>query len=58
MSINPTLRKAGLQEAQPDLAYYLAEQSPLPGRGNTPIDLHRTAAPALVVEVSATWLMG
>lgn len=54
--VNPTLRKPGLQEAQPDLAYYLTEQSPLPGRGNTPIDLRTTTAPALVVEVSATTL--
>jgi Uma2 family endonuclease len=54
--VNPTLRKAGLQEAQPDLAYYLAEQSSLPGSGNSPIDLQTTAAPALAVEISATTL--
>jgi Uma2 family endonuclease len=54
--VNPTLRKAGLQEAQPDLAYYLTDQSPLPGRSNSPIDLQIAVAPALVVEVSATTL--
>lgn len=54
--VNPTLRKAGLQEAQPDLAYYLSDQSPLPGRGNSPIDLGTTATPALAVEISATTL--
>lgn len=54
--INPTLRKVGLQEAQPDLAYYLVGQSPLPSWSNSPIDLRTTAAPALVVEVSATTL--
>ncbi|MBC8121137.1 MAG: Uma2 family endonuclease [Gemmatimonadaceae bacterium] len=54
--VNPTLRKVGLQEAQPDLAYYLVGQSPLPSWSNSPIDLRTTAAPALVVEVSATTL--
>lgn len=54
--VNVTLRKAGLQEAQPDLAYYLKEQSPLPSHGNSPIDLWTTATPALAVEVSATTL--
>lgn len=54
--VNPTLRKAGLQEAQPDLAYYLTDQSPLPDRSNSPIDLQTAVAPALVVEVSATTL--
>jgi Uma2 family endonuclease len=54
--VNPTLRKVGLQEAQPDLAYYLAEQSPLPEWSNSPIDLGTTAAPALAVEISATTL--
>lgn len=54
--VNPTLRKVGMQEAQPDLAYYLMEQSPLPSWSNSPIDLRTTAAPALAVEVSATTL--
>jgi Uma2 family endonuclease len=54
--VNPSLRKVGLQEAQPDLAYYLTDQSPLPGRGNSPIDLQTTAAPVLVIGVSATTL--
>ena len=52
---NPSLRRAGLQEAQPDLAYYLA-QSSLPEAGNSAIDLSKTAAPTLAVEVSATSL--
>ncbi|AGY57485.1 Uma2 family endonuclease [Gloeobacter kilaueensis] len=54
--INVSLRRPGLQEAQPDLAYYLSEQSPLPDWSNSPIDLRTTAVPALVVEVSATTL--
>jgi Uma2 family endonuclease len=54
--VNPTLRKVGLQEAQPDIAYYLSGQSPLPEWSNSPIDLRTTAAPALAVEVSATTL--
>ncbi len=54
---NPSLRKLGVQEAQPDLAYYLA-QSSLPEAGNSAIDLSKTAAPTLAVEVSATSLLG
>lgn len=51
--ITPSLRKSGLQEAQPDLAFYI-NQSGVPTLGTRPIDLGTTEPPALVVEVSAT----
>ncbi|BAC89067.1 gll1126 [Gloeobacter violaceus PCC 7421] len=54
--INLTLRKTELQEAQPDLAYYLENQSPRPARTNSPVDLEQIAAPALAIEISATTL--
>ncbi|AGY57235.1 hypothetical protein GKIL_0989 [Gloeobacter kilaueensis JS1] len=53
--VNPTLRKAELAEAQPDLAYYLNEVR-LPGRTNAPLDLAVYAPPDLVIEVSASTL--
>lgn len=53
--INPSLRKSGLAEAQPDLAFYI-DQQPTPGRGTRPIDLATIPPPALAIEVSATTL--
>lgn len=53
--VTPSLRMRGLQEAQPDLAFYV-NQSNVPTLGNRPIDLGTTEPPALVVEVSATTL--
>lgn len=52
---NPTLRRSGLQEAQPDLAYYLGRSPDLP-RSNTPLDLAMYGAPVLAIEISATTL--
>lgn len=53
--ITPSLRKSGLAEFQPDVAFYI-NQSSTPAPGTKPIDLATTALPALVVEVSATTL--
>jgi Uma2 family endonuclease len=53
---NVMLRRTGLQEAQPDLAYYL-ENTELPSRSNTPINIDSYGTPELVIEVSATTLI-
>jgi len=53
--INVTLRREGVQDAQPDLAYYPSDAK-LPARSNAPLDLMRYSAPDLVIEVSATTL--
>jgi Uma2 family endonuclease len=54
--INPTLRKSGLQEAQPDLAYFAGNAQSRPTRSNRPIDLAAVAPPVLAVEISASTL--
>jgi Uma2 family endonuclease len=54
--VNATLRKADLQEAQPDLAYFAGEADVRPARSNRPIDLAAVAPPVLIVEISATTL--
>lgn len=54
--ITPSLRKTGLQEAQPDLAFYIGEAGNRPPWGTKPIDIPATDPPALAVEVSATTL--
>lgn len=53
--ITPSLRKSGLAEVQPDLAFYVNQQ-PTPGRGTKPVDLAFIPPPALAIEVSATTL--
>ncbi len=53
---NVTLCRTGLQEAQPDLAYYLGNVE-LPSRSNTPINVDSYGTPELVIEVSATTLV-
>jgi Uma2 family endonuclease len=53
---NPSLRKAGLQEAQPDIAYYLGKNLRFPPRNNAPVNLNELDPPTLVVEVAASSL--
>jgi Uma2 family endonuclease len=53
---NVTLRKAQVQESQPDSAFYLGEVPNLPPRSNEPIDLNQYAPPTLVIEVASTTL--
>lgn len=53
--VTPSLRASGLQEAQPDLAFYVG-QIGVRALGTRPVDLGTTEPPALVVEVSATTL--
>ena len=53
---NTTFRKAGIREAQPDLAYYIGDNLQFPPRTNEPVDLNQVSAPTLVVEISASSL--
>ncbi|OKH28358.1 Uma2 family endonuclease [Chroogloeocystis siderophila] len=53
---NPSLRKAGLQEAQPDIAYYLGKNLRFPPRNNAPVNLNELDPPTLVVEVAVSSL--
>ncbi|PPS43293.1 Uma2 family endonuclease [Chroococcidiopsis sp. TS-821] len=51
---NPNLRKARLQEAQPDIAYYVGKNLRFPPRNNAPVNLSELDPPTLVVEVAAS----
>ncbi len=53
---NCSFRKTGLQEAQPDIAFYIANLENIPPRSNSPVDLNQFAPPALVVEMAASSL--
>lgn len=53
---NCSFRKTGLQEAQPDIAFYINSLENSPTRSNSPVDLNLFAPPTLVVEVAASSL--
>ena len=53
---NCSFRKTCLQEAQPDLAFYINSLENLPSRGNSAVDLNQFAPPALVVAIAASSL--
>ncbi|MGF1524000.1 MAG: Uma2 family endonuclease [Leptolyngbyaceae cyanobacterium] len=53
---NPTIRKTGLRDAQPDIAFYLGRAFTLPPWNNQPIDTDRCGAPQLVIEIASTTL--
>lgn len=53
---NCTYRKTGLQEAQPDLSYYIGENAQVIPWGTTIIDLGRYPSPDLVIEIASTSL--
>ncbi len=53
---NTTFRKPGLQDAQPDIAFYLGQGFSLPPQDNSPIDVLEYGAPQLVVEIASTTL--
>jgi Uma2 family endonuclease len=55
-SVNVSLRKSGVSEAQPDLSFYLGSEFQLLPRSNSPIDLNNFTPPALVIEIAATSL--
>jgi len=53
---NTTFRKTGLQEAQPDIAFYVGQGFDLPPRDNRPMDVLTHGAPQLVIEIASTTL--
>ena len=51
---NTSFRKAGLDEFQPDLAFYIGSGLNVPPETNSPVDLNKYDPPTLVVEVAAS----
>jgi len=51
---NTSFRKAGLDEFQPDLAFYIGSGLRVPPETNSPVDLNKYDPPTLVVEVGAS----
>ena len=53
---NTSFRKTGIQEAQPDLAFYIGSDLRFPPRNNAPVNLNEMIPPTLVVEIAASSL--
>ena len=53
---NCSFRKKGLQEAQPDISFYISSLDKIPPRSNSPVDVTQYAPPALVIEIAASSL--
>jgi Uma2 family endonuclease len=53
---NCSFRKTGVQEAQPDIAFYINSLANIPPRSNSPVDLNQHSPPALVVEIASSSL--
>jgi Uma2 family endonuclease len=53
---NCSFRKTGVQEAQPDIAFYINSLTNIPSRNNSPVDLDRYSPPTLVVEIASSSL--
>jgi len=53
---NTSFRKTGIQEAQPDLAFYVGNDLRFPPRNNAPVNLNELPAPTLIVEIAASSL--
>jgi Uma2 family endonuclease len=54
---NTTFRKSGLQECQPDMAYYLDDNAEIIPKGTNVVDLEQYPPPNLVVEIAKTSLL-
>jgi Uma2 family endonuclease len=52
-----TFRKTGVQDCQPDVAYYLRERAPAIPAGTGIVNLDRYPAPDLVIEIAKTSLL-
>jgi Uma2 family endonuclease len=53
---NTTFRKTGLQDAQPDIAFYIGQGFDLPPQDNRPIDVLQYGVPQLAIEIASTTL--
>lgn len=53
---NASFRKAGLDEFQPNSAFYIGENLNVPSETNSPVDLNQYDPPSLVVEIASSSL--
>ncbi|MCT7949357.1 Uma2 family endonuclease [Ancylothrix sp. C2] len=53
---NTSFRKAGLDEFQPDVAFYIGSDLKIPDDSDSPVDLNQYDPPTLVVEIAASSL--
>ncbi len=53
---NPSFRKLGERECQPDLAFYIGSDIVFPAKTTSPVNLEESAPPTLVIEISSTTL--
>ena len=53
---NTTFRKTGVQEAQPDIAFYIGESFRSLPHNDAPVNLDQLTPPTLVVEIAASSL--
>jgi len=53
---NTTFRRTSVQEAQPDIAFYIGRNITFPPHNNAPVNLNEIDPPALVVEIAASSL--
>lgn len=54
--VNCSYRKAGKQECQPDLSYYIGDRAKLSPKGISVVDLNTNPTPDLVIEIASTTL--
>lgn len=53
---NGSFRKQGVQECQPDMAFYIGADFRVPSKNSKPIDVDEFGAPHLIVEIASTTL--
>ncbi len=53
---NGSFRKQGMQECQPDMAFYVGDGFQIPPKDTDPIDVNVWGAPNLVIEIASTTL--
>lgn len=53
---NSSFRKVGVDEFQPDLAFYIGLDLKVPAETDSPVDLNEYDSPTLVVEIASTSL--
>jgi Uma2 family endonuclease len=53
---NGSFRKQGVQECQPDMAFYVGADFQIPPKTSKPIDVNEFGAPHLVIEIASTTL--
>ncbi len=51
---NPSFRKIGIRDSQPDIGFYIGDNFQFPPRNNSPINLDELTSPNLIIEVGAS----